>query len=144
MTTFSESMAQYSALMVMQQEFGKSEMKRFLKYELDNYLRARGREKDKEQPLLFNQNQQYLHYRKGSVVMYALQDYIGEKNVNTAMKKFVEKYKFHGAPYPTALDFYGYIERETPDSLKSFVNDLFKKITLYSNGCTAASTTETA
>ncbi|MBL0047632.1 MAG: ABC transporter permease [Bacteroidetes bacterium] len=138
MTTFSESMAQYSALLVMEKEYGKAEMKRFLKYELSNYLRSRGREKEKEQPLLFNQNQQYLHYRKGSVVMYALQDYIGEKNVNTAMKKFIEKYKFQGPPYPTALDFYGFIERETPDSLKSFVNDLFKKITLYSNECTAA------
>lgn len=142
MTTFSESMAQYSALMVMEKEYGKAEMKRFLKYELNIYLRARGREKEKEQALLYNQNQQYIHYQKGSMVMYALQDYIGEKNVNTAMQKFIAQYKFLAPPYPTALDFYGFIERETPDSLKSFVEDLFKKITLYNNECNSASVKE--
>ena len=138
MTTFSESMAQYSALMVMEKEYGKQQMKRFLKYELTNYLRSRGAEKEKEQALLFNQNQQYLHYRKGSVVMYALQDYIGEKNVNAGMKKFIHDYKYHGSPYPTALDFYRYIQAETPDSLRNFVDDLFKRITLYSNSCKTA------
>ena len=143
MTTFSESMAQYSALMVMEKEYGKAYMKRFLKYELSNYLRSRGGEKEKEQPLLFNQNQQYLHYRKGSVVMYALQDYIGEDNMNAGMKKFISDYKFHGAPYPTAIDFYRYIQAATPDSLRSFVDDLFKRITLYSNACTEATMSET-
>jgi len=37
-----ESMAQYSALMVMEKEYGREHMRRFLKYELDRYLSGRG------------------------------------------------------------------------------------------------------
>ena len=39
-----ETMAQYSALMVMEEEYGPELMRKFLKYELDRYLRGRGDE----------------------------------------------------------------------------------------------------
>jgi hypothetical protein len=143
MTVFSETMSQYSALMVMKKQFGKEKMKKFLAYELDKYLSERGRENDKEQALLFNQNQPYLHYNKGSVVMYALQDLIGENKVNFAAKKFIEKYKFKGAPYPNALDFYSFLKAETPDSLKQNVDDLFLRITVFNNACKKATMSKT-
>ena len=40
----SESLAQYSALMVLEQNYGAAHLRQFLKYELDSYLRGRGRE----------------------------------------------------------------------------------------------------
>lgn len=141
MTVFSETMAQYSALMVMKKHFGKAKMKKFLAYELDEYLSSRGHEREKEQALLFNQNQPYLHYNKGSVVMYALQDLIGEEKVNVAAQKFIQKYKFKGPPYPNALDFYSFIKAETPDSLQQMVDDLFIRITLFNNTCKKATAT---
>jgi len=143
MTVFSETMSQYSALMVMKKQFGKEKMKKFLAYELDKYQSDRGREREKEQPLLFNQNQPYLHYNKGSVVMYALQDLIGEEKVNLAARNFIEKYKFKAAPYPNALDFYSFIQAETPDSLKQMVDDLFLRITVFNNSCKKATVKET-
>jgi hypothetical protein len=142
MTVFSETMSQYSALMVMKKQFGKEKMKKFLAYELEKYQTERGREREKEQPLLFNQNQPYLHYNKGSVAMYALQDLIGEEKVNLAAKNFIEKYKFKGAPYPNAIDFYSYIVAQTPDSLKQMVNDLFVRITIFNNSCKKATVKE--
>src|SRR5690606_21974120 len=36
----SETMSQYSALMVMEKEYGKKAMKKFLKYEMDKYLQG--------------------------------------------------------------------------------------------------------
>ena len=78
-TMLSETMAQYSALMVMEKEYGPEKMRRFLKYELDNYLRNRGGELVEEMPLYLVENQPYIHYRKGSVIMYALKDYLGEE-----------------------------------------------------------------
>ena len=69
-TLLSETMAQYSALMVMEKEYGRDTMRKFLKYEMDNYLRSRGTERLKERPLLtVEANQGYIHYRKGSVVL---------------------------------------------------------------------------
>lgn len=143
MTVFSETMSQYSALMVMKKHFGKEKMKKFLAYELDEYQSERGREREKEQALLFNQNQPYLHYNKGSIVMYALQDLIGEEKVNKAAKNFIDKYKFKGPPYPNALDFYSYIKAETPDSLRQMVDDMFIRITVFSNRCVKATASMT-
>jgi aminopeptidase N len=45
-----ETMAQYSALMVMKQIYGPDKMRRFLKYELDSYLFGRGGEAIEELP----------------------------------------------------------------------------------------------
>ena len=50
-TLLSETLAQYSALMVMAREYGRDKMRRFLEYEMDNYLRSRQRELLKERPL---------------------------------------------------------------------------------------------
>src|SRR5262249_21032096 len=73
-TLLSETLAQYSALMVMKQEYGPDRMNRFLKYEMHQYLTGRGDERQKELPLALVENQPYIHYNKGSVAMYALQD----------------------------------------------------------------------
>jgi ABC-2 type transport system permease protein len=56
-TVLSETMAQYSALMVMEEEYGPHMMRRFLKYELDSYLRGRGGERIGELPLALVENQ---------------------------------------------------------------------------------------
>jgi aminopeptidase N len=89
-TMLVETMAQYSALMVMEKEYGRDKMQKFLRYELDRYLRDRGGELVAEMPLSQVENQQYIHYRKGSVVMYALRDLIGEDKVNAALAKFLK------------------------------------------------------
>ena len=59
-------------MMVMKKLYGEDKMRRFLKYELDNYLRSRGSEAIEELPLQRVENQGYIHYRKGSLVMYLL------------------------------------------------------------------------
>lgn len=141
-TLFSESLAQYSALMVMKHKYGSQTMRKFLKYELEAYLSGRRNESKKENPLILCENQQYIHYRKGSVVLYTLQDYLGEQNVNKALQNFLNKYKFSNPPYPNAYNFYEFIKAETPDSLKTFVDELFTKIVLYDNKCTNASYSE--
>ena len=103
-TLLSESMAQYSALMVMKHEYGADKMKKFLRYELDRYLHGRSAAKRAEMPLVKVENQPYIHYSKGSLVMYALQDYIGEDVLDAALAKFVAKTKFRAPPYPDAPD----------------------------------------
>ncbi len=80
-------------------EYGPEKMRRFLKYELDSYLRGRGGELIEELPLLLVENQPYIHYRKGSLIMYALRGYIGEDVLNDAMKRYVEAVKFQEPPY---------------------------------------------
>jgi hypothetical protein len=140
-TLLSESMSQYSALMVMEKEFGRENMKRFLRYELDNYLRGRSSETNKELPLYRVENQDYIHYNKGSLVLYTLRDYIGEDKLNRALAGFIKQTAFQEPPYTNSIELLSFIEKATPDSLKYLVNDLFKEITLYENRITAATYT---
>jgi aminopeptidase N len=137
-TLMSESLAQYSALMVMEQKYGKDKMKRFLQYELDSYLRGRSGEREKEQPLYRVENQGYIHYQKGSLILYALKDYLGEEKLNQALADYIKEVAYQEAPYTTSLAFLRHIRQATPDSLQYLVNDMFEKITLYENRAVAA------
>ena len=60
-TLLSETLAQYSALMVMEKEFGRDMMRKFLCHEMDEYLRSRGQELLKERPLLTVEVQPGIH-----------------------------------------------------------------------------------
>ena len=139
-TMLSESFAEYSSLMTMK-SIVKTPMKmrEFLKYNHDRYLSGRSNDSDKELPLYKVENKMHIHYGKGSVVLYALQDYIGEEKLNTAMRNFLEEFKYRKPPYPTTLDFIKHLEPQVPDSLKYIVNDWFKEITLYDNRLKKAS-----
>ena len=137
-TMLVESMAQYTALMVLEKEYGRPAMRKFLKYERDNYLRGRGQEGRGEMPLLKVEGQQYIHYNKGSVVLYGLREFIGEERVNSACRAFVDSFAFKGAPYPTTLDLYRSLETVTPDSLRYMLEDGLKHITFYRNAVTSA------
>jgi ABC-2 type transport system permease protein len=133
-TLMSETMAQYSALMVMEHEYGPDQMRKFLRYELDNYLQGRAFERKKELPLALNENQPYIHYRKGSLVMYALKDYLGEDTLNAAIRGYLERVKEQGPPYTNSLEFVDAIRKAVPPDrpdLQGLVDDLFMKITLW-------------
>ncbi len=132
-TMLSESLAQYSALMVMEKEYGREKMRRFLKYELDNYLRSRGGELVEELPLYRVENQPYIHYRKGSLVFYRLRDEIGEEPLNRALAKFLKDKGFQQPPYTTSRELLDYIRAETAQDKQSLITDLFEKIVFYDN-----------
>ncbi|HEX8443297.1 MAG TPA: M1 family aminopeptidase [Allosphingosinicella sp.] len=131
-TLLVETLSQYSALMVMKKLHGEDQIRRFLKYELDSYLRGRTSEALEELPLGRVENQQYIHYRKGSVAMYLLQERLGEEAVNRALRSVLERYKFKGAPYPRSLDVIQALrlEAKTPEQ-QALITDLFERITLY-------------
>ncbi len=141
-TLLSESMSEYSSLKVLEKTYGKPQMRRFLKDAMDGYLSGRTSERIKEQPLMYNENQQYIHYQKGSLVLYALSDYLGEAVFNDVAKRFAEKYQFKDAPYPVATEFVAAIKEVTPDSLQYLITDMFETITLYDNKVEDASFTE--
>ena len=130
-TMLVETLAQYSALMVMEKLYGPDQIRKFLKYELDTYLRARGGEAVEEVPLERVEDQPYIHYNKGALVMYLLKDQIGEEAVNRALRKFLATYAFKGAPYASSKDLVADFRAEAPADKQQLITDLFEKITLY-------------
>ena len=137
-TVLSETMSQYAALMIMEREYGREQMRRFLEYELDRYLSARGGELIEELPLLLVENQGYIHYRKGSLVMYALRDHVGEEALNAALRRYVEAVRFQEPPYTYSREFLSFVREAVPPGMESIIEDLFETITLYDNRLAAA------
>jgi ABC-type transport system involved in multi-copper enzyme maturation permease subunit len=132
-TLFSEGLAEYSALTVMEKRYGRNQAKKFLQNELDRYLGGRSNETKREMPLLLVENQPYIHYNKGSLALYAVRDAIGEDSINAALSRFVRDKQFQLPPYTTSREFLGYLQAVTPDSVKYLLTDLFETITLWDN-----------
>jgi aminopeptidase N len=133
-TSIVETLAQYSALMIMKHRYGDESMKKFMRLQLENYLRGRAQERNEEPPLYrVDVNQGYVHYGKGAVVMYEMQDYIGEENVNKALAEFTKAFAFKGPPYPVSLDLMSYLQKYTPPEYQYLFDDLWRNVTLYDN-----------
>jgi hypothetical protein len=139
-----ESLAEYSALMVLKHKYGDERMRRFLKYELDRYLLGRGTEQKAEQPLVRADGAAYVHYQKGALVLYALQDAIGEAAIDDALSAFLKRWRFAGPPYPRSVDLLAEFRRVTPAALQPLIADLFETITLYDVRAISATATRQA
>jgi ABC-2 type transport system permease protein len=146
----SETLAEYSALMVMQRKYGRDNMHRFLRHELDRYLRGRGGEVRHEPPLALVQREPYVWYQKGGQVMYTLADYIGEDKVDAALHNFLMQYRYANAtnsetvPYPDTRQLVAALRAQTPPDLQYLITDGFDSIVLYDNKALSATVTPAA
>ncbi|MEL6106018.1 MAG: M1 family aminopeptidase [Planctomycetota bacterium] len=134
-TVLAETLAQYSALMVMKQSLGADMTRRFVRTQMDSYLAQRVTESYDERPLAdVDISQAYIHYGKGSVVMYQLQEMIGEDNVNAALRSLLQKFGYQPEPpYPTSIDLIAELRKRTPDKFAPLIDDLFHRIILFAN-----------
>jgi hypothetical protein len=129
----SETLAQYSALMVTKRLRGEDRIRPFLQFQLDRYLSGRRTQVLEEQPLVSVEiSQDYVAYGKGALALYLLQQRVGEEAVNRALRRFVDTYRFTVAPYPRSVDLIAMLrdEAKTPGD-QVLVTDLFERITLY-------------
>jgi ABC-2 type transport system permease protein len=146
----SETLAEYSALMVMQKKYGREHMRKFLKHELDRYLRGRGGEVRHEPPLSLVQREPYVWYQKGGQIMYTLADYIGEDKVDAALHNFLMQYRYANStnsetvPYPDTRQLEQALREQTPPDLQYLIDDGFDSIVLYDNKAVSATVTPTA
>jgi ABC-2 type transport system permease protein len=138
-TVLSESLAEYTALMTMKHGPGAGKMRRFLRYNLDEYLMGRATDSKKELPLAQNENQGYIHYSKGSLAMYLLQDLLGEDTVNGVLRGLLADHAFGGPPYPSVTALVARLRAVTPPDKAYLIDDLFESIVLYQNRADGAS-----
>ena len=129
----SEALAEYTALLLTERKYGKDNMKRFLKDELDAYLNGRANEAKKEN-VFINCNRPYQWYNKGSLVLYGLRDLIGDSTLNKALHEFRDSFALkESGPFAGSNDLYSFLKKHTPDSLHYYLTDTWEKITLYEN-----------
>lgn len=150
----SETLAEYSAYMVMQQKYGKDYMHRVLRHFLDRYLRGRAGEVRHEPPLALVQREPYVWYEKGGQIMYTLADYVGADKVNLALHNFLMQYRYANAnnqvdavnhsidtaerPYPDTSQLVEALRQQTPAEYQYMIDDGFNRIVLYDNKALSA------
>jgi ABC-2 type transport system permease protein len=125
-----ESFANYGAMMVMEQSYGPEAARRAYDFHMERYLVGRAAQ-SREVPVLDVERQPYIMYRKGAIALYTLRDVIGEAAVNGALRRYRERYRDAGPPYPTSRDLYAELRAATPDSLHTMLSDLFETVTLW-------------
>ena len=129
-TFVSESLANYSAMLVTEKVLGPAEARRVYEFQMNRYLQGRG-DTASDVPLLEAADHPHISYGKGAVALYTLREHIGAEAVNGALRRFLDKYRGSGPPYPTSLDLYAELRAVTPPSLHSLLTDLFETITLW-------------
>ncbi|HEX6901997.1 MAG TPA: M1 family aminopeptidase [Thermoanaerobaculia bacterium] len=126
----SETLANYSAMMVTEKVLGPKEARRVYDYQMDRYLSRRA-EFSRDVPLIEVEEHPHIAYGKGAVAMYTLREHLGEEVVNTALRRFLEKHRRGGPPYPTSRDLLAELRAVTPGPLQYLLTDLFETITLW-------------
>jgi len=128
----SETMAQYSARLVIERQYAERLVDDFTRNELDTYLRGRSRESTEEVPLVgTNLDSVHVHYAKGFCVMNALREYVGEKRLNAALRRYVLDKRFQAPPFTTSEEFLDYLRPAIPDGMSGILGDWFERITFY-------------
>ncbi|HLJ57684.1 MAG TPA: ABC transporter permease [Chthonomonadaceae bacterium] len=133
----SESLAEYTALMVTERAYGRERMRKFLRLDLDRYLSGRAEDEYGEKPLARAQHQQYIHYEKGALVWYGMREQLGEAAVNAVLAGFLRAYAHAQPPYPISEDLIARLRAAAPKSMQGAITDAFEKIT--TTGCQALS-----
>jgi ABC-2 type transport system permease protein len=126
----SETLSNYSAMMVTEKILGPQEARRVYDYQMDRYLSRRAAF-ESDVPLAQVEDHPHIAYGKGAVAMYTLREHIGEEAVNTALRRLLEKHRNSGPPYPTSLDLIRELRAVTPGSLQYLLKDLFETVTLW-------------
>ena len=126
---FSESLAWYSAMQVVKKHYGKEQLRRLMASMRNPNPFPQVR---RGLPLM-RADDPWAMYRRGPFVMMALSEYIGESQVNAALRRMIEasRSRRQGDPLQTPLDFYRELQRVTPDSVQPLVRDLFEINTLW-------------
>jgi len=133
-TFLSESLAEYSALMVMEKEYGVGMIGKFLRYNNDFYLKGRANDKKRERPLESVRNEQFhIRYSKGGMALYELRQTIGEDAMNRALRRLLSQYGYAPPPYPSSYALVDALREETPAQYRYLIRDLFEEITLFNN-----------
>jgi hypothetical protein len=137
-STIIESLPRYSELLILDKRYGRGQVRRSLQFELDRYLGGRVADKDPEVPLTRVDDQAYLYYGKGAIVMNALKELLGEETLNRALRSFVAT---QGGPghQPKIDDLLRAIDDVASPQHRPLINEWMRDVVLYDLTMTSAS-----
>ncbi len=126
-----ESFAEFTAVQVLEKEYGIEKKQLYLDLIRNRYFNQRGRN-SKESPLaVASSDEALVTYSKGLLALQSLKDHLEPGVFSDIVQNFFQRYARNDSLYPTSFDFIEHLEDEIPDSLSYLITDLFKEVTLY-------------
>ena len=129
----------YTELMILERSRGRDQVRQLLAIELDRYLAGRSREEQHERTLANVGDQAYLYYSKGSLVLHAVRDLIGERALNAALHRLLDENR--EAATATSLDLLRQLRNVSTPAQFALIDEWFEKIVLYDFKVDAAEVT---
>jgi ABC-2 type transport system permease protein len=120
-----EGLAVYSGMQVLEKNCGAVHLNKYLNFLRESYEVPRTR----ASVTLLRADSPFLGYRKGPLALYALNNYIGQDQVNKALRHMLENRS--ASSLSTTLDLYRNLKALTPDSLRYLLHDLFEANTFW-------------
>ena len=120
-----ESLAKYSELLVLERLRGPAQVRQLLEIELDRYLSGRAGASHAEVPLYKVDNEPYLYYNKGAVVLLAIRDLIGQDAMDRAIRALIQE------PRPTSLSLVRHLEAVADKRQAELIREWTQEIVLY-------------
>ena len=127
----SESLAQYTALKILEKEVGMDHMMPMLRYQRHMYLTERAQADHEEPTLLHAVDEDYVYYYKGGLILYTLANRIGEDRMNEALRRYLAEFGGREDRFPLSTDLVRLLREVTPAAHHSFIEDSFEHITFH-------------
>jgi len=128
----SEGLTENAALTAYEAKFGWTKARRLLEERtIRRYLGGRAGDRDDEPALVNAEGQGYLVYDKSSWVFWGLKQYMGEEEMQGAIRAFLEEYGSKGPPYPTTHELVKYLRGAASDDYQQLITDYWERITLW-------------
>jgi len=122
-----ESITEYITAKIYEEQYGKRSALNFLSKQFNRYMSGRSEETDKESPLIYvNPQQTYISYGKGAIAFYILSEYMGEVELNSALRSFLKKDGYEGPSYKTSVELIKHIKNEAPSEIHYIIHELFE------------------
>lgn len=126
-----ESLAQYSAVLVIKELYGEEAANQMAAESMVKYLNNRSHDIQGETPLYKIKSQRYLRYDKGLVVFNAIRHLIGESSLNNALKQLMQSKGNIDRDYATSLDLINMIKQHADQSSYALIDEWLKQIVTY-------------
>ena len=129
----SEGLTENAAMTAYERTYGWQKARRVLENRsIQQYLTGRTLDSAKEPPLATaGGNQRYIIYSKASWVFWGLKQYIGEDEMQGAIRNLLADYGGTGSPYPTTIELIDHLRLAAGPDYQQLITDYFERLTFW-------------
>ncbi|NEQ98046.1 MAG: peptidase [Cyanothece sp. SIO2G6] len=136
--TIREALSTYASGLYQRSQQTPEETQQARRRLMREFFRTLGKIDFQEPPLTDVYNELPIARYKGGMVLNQIEELIGQDNLLTALRTFLDTYRYQSPPYATVLDLQNAILEQTQERDRAIVAELFNQVITYQVGLTDA------